>query len=58
MDPAVKRYLLEIASNGGSANTQAQNAARRKNGKNGGRPKGSKDSKPRTRSPNKSKGKA
>jgi len=35
---------------GRAANTTAQQAAARKNGKKGGRPKGAKDSKPRKRS--------
>ena len=36
---------------GRAANTKAQKEAARSNGKKGGRPKGSKDSKPRTRTP-------
>jgi hypothetical protein len=35
----IKTYLAAIGRRGGKANTPAQNAARRKNGKKGGRPR-------------------
>jgi hypothetical protein len=50
-DP-VKAYLSKIGAKGRAANTPAQRDAARANGKRGGRPAGSKDSKPRTRRKN------
>lgn len=47
-DP-VKAYLAKIGAKGRAANTPAQRQAAKLNGKKGGRPKGAKDSKPRTR---------
>jgi hypothetical protein len=47
-DP-VKAYLSKIGARGRAANTPAQQSAARANGKQGGRPVGSKDSKPRKR---------
>lgn len=38
----LKIYLSKIGKRGGKANTEAQNAARRENGKLGGRPRKSK----------------
>lgn len=46
MDP-VKAYLAKIGAQGGAASTPAKKAAAAVNGKKGGRPKGSKDTKPR-----------
>ena len=45
MNPLTK-YLAAIGRRGGKANTAAQNAARRENGKLGGRPKKQKRRKP------------
>ncbi|MGA8490415.1 MAG: hypothetical protein WB711_08345 [Terriglobales bacterium] len=39
MNKAIQKYLAEIGKRGGQAGTPAQNAARRKNGKLGGRPR-------------------
>jgi len=41
MNDPVKDYLAAIGRRGGTANTAAQNAARVRNGKKGGRPKAS-----------------
>lgn len=57
MDEAVTRYLAEIGRKGRAANTAAQRAAAKRNGKKGGRPPGAKDNKPRKRGPNQTKGK-
>lgn len=43
LTPETRKYLKEIASKGGSRNTEAQNAARRLNAKKAGRKKGSKN---------------
>lgn len=42
MPTAVKKWYRRIGAKGGSANTAAQNLARKLNGAKGGRPKGSK----------------
>lgn len=49
-DP-IREYLREIGAKGGSRNTAKQTKARRKNAKKGGRPKGSKDKRPRRPAP-------
>lgn len=45
---SISTAAAELGRKGGSANTNAQNSARAKNGKTGGRPKGSKN-KPKVR---------
>ena len=49
MSDPVKKYLAAIGRRGGSAGTDAQNAARRENAKKAGRPKGAKDKSQRKR---------
>ena len=51
MDDQVRAYLAKIGSKGGKKSTPAKAEAARENAKRGGRPKGAKDSKPRTRTP-------
>ena len=45
----IRKYLAAIGAKGGKMTTPKQAAARKRNGKKGGRPKGAKDSKPRKR---------
>ncbi len=47
----MKAYLAKIGARGGAAKSPTKAAASAANGAKGGRPKGAKDSKPRTRSP-------
>lgn len=49
-DP-IREYLSKIGAKGGQVGSAKQAAARRRNGKKGGRPKGSKDKQPRKPKP-------